>query len=89
MFTKIASLTTLSLTALLALTPLEIAQSAHDREDGDNAVAKMEMILIDKSNNTRIRELKTYTKDKGEDEMKLMFFLSPADVKDSAFLTYD
>ena len=89
MLLKSLTLTTLTLTTLLAFSAQEIAQKAHDREDGDNAIANMKMILIDKNNNTRERELKTFTKDKGEDEMKLMFFLSPADVKNTAFLTYD
>lgn len=89
MLLKLITLTTLSLTTLFALSAQDIAQKAHDRDDGDNSVANMKMILIDKSNNTRTRELKVFTKDKGDDEMKLMFFLSPADVKNSAFLTYD
>lgn len=89
MLLKLITLTTLSLTTLFALSAKEIAQKAHDRDDGDNSVANMKMILIDKNNNTRTRELKVFTKDKGEDEMKLMFFLSPADVKNTAFLTYD
>jgi hypothetical protein len=89
MLLKLITLITLSFTTLFALSAQEIAQKAHDREDGDNSVANMKMILIDKSNNTRSRELKVFTKDKGDDEMKLMFFLSPADVKNTAFLTYD
>lgn len=89
MLLKTLLTTTLTLTSLFALTGQEIAQKAHDRDDGDNATAKMKMILMDKNENQRIRELKTFTKDKGEDKLKLMFFLSPADVKNTAFLTYD
>ncbi len=44
---------------------------------------------IDKNNHKRIRDMKTFSKDKGEDELKLIFFLSPSDVKNTAFLTYD
>jgi len=72
-----------------AISGLEIAQKVHDREDGDNSVSQMKMILIDKKGTKRVRDLKTFTKDKGEDKLKLMFFLSPADVKNTAFLTYD
>lgn len=89
MLLKLITLTTLSLTTLFALSAQDIAQKAHDREDGDNSVANMKMILIDKNENARVRELKVFTKDKGDDELKLMFFLSPADVKNTAFLTYD
>jgi hypothetical protein len=33
--------------------------------------------------------MKTYSIDVGDDEKKLIFFLSPSDVKNTAFLTYD
>lgn len=89
MILKTALLASLTLSTLFALTGQEIAQKAHDRDDGDNSISTMTMTLIDKHNDKRVRELKTYTKDKGDDTHKLMFFLAPADVKDTAFLTYD
>jgi outer membrane lipoprotein-sorting protein len=89
MLLKIFAFTTLTLTSLFALTGQEIAQKVHDREDGDNSTSLMKMVLFDKNGNTRVRDLKTFTKDKGEDTLKLLFFLTPADVKNTAFLTYD
>ena len=89
MILKTLLLATLSLTPLLAITGLGIAQKVHDRDDGDNITSQMKMTLIDKSAHKRVRQLTTYTKDKGEDTLKLMFFLSPADVKNTGFLTYD
>ena len=47
------------------------------------------MILIDKKGQERVRKIAKFMKDKGEDTYRLMFFLHPADVKDTAFLTYD
>lgn len=47
------------------------------------------MILIDKKGHERRREIKIFSKDKGKDTLKMQFFLSPADVKDTGFLTYD
>lgn len=79
----------LALTPLLGITGVEIAQKVHDRDEGDNHTSKMKMILVDKNGNRRVRELKTFAKEKGEDTLKLMFFLSPADVKETGFLTYD
>ena len=67
----------------------EIMQKVEDREDGDNSTSDMEMILIDKNKKKRIRKIKTFTKDKGEDIFRLMFFQYPPDVKDTGFLTYD
>ena len=67
----------------------EIMQRVQDRDDGDDQTSKMQMILIDKRGKQRVRELTTFAKDKGEDDYSMMFFLSPADVKDTGFLTYD
>jgi outer membrane lipoprotein-sorting protein len=77
--------------ALAAETPTgrEIMDRVDARDDGDNAVQDMEMVLIDKGGNQRVRKIRSYRKDKGEDKQTIMFFLSPADVKDTGFLTYD
>jgi hypothetical protein len=66
-----------------------IMEKVENRDDGDNRVADMEMVLIDKKGKKRIRKIKSFEKDKGADSLRLMFFLYPADVKDTAFLTYD
>ncbi|MEA2098667.1 MAG: outer membrane lipoprotein-sorting protein, partial [Campylobacterota bacterium] len=89
MILKTLLIASLTLSSLMAITGQEIAQKVHDRDDGDNSTSKMKMILIDKNGKKRIRDLQTFTKDKGEDKLKLMFFLTPADVKNIAFLTHD
>ncbi len=66
-----------------------IMEKVDARDEGDNQVADMEMILIDKRGKKRIRKIHTLRKDKGEDSLRLMFFLHPADVKDTGFLTFD
>jgi len=66
-----------------------IMEKVDARDDGDNQTSDMEMLLIDKNNKQRIRKIAAFSKDKGEDTYRLMFFLRPADVKDTAFLTYD
>ena len=66
-----------------------IVEKVDARDDGDNQTADMEMVLIDKKGQKRVRKIHTFSKDKGKDTLKLMFFLHPADVKDTAFLTYD
>src|SRR3989338_3610727 len=67
----------------------EIMQRVDDRDDGDNGSSEMEMALIDKSGHERSRKIRSFNKDKGEDKLRIMFFLEPADVKDTGFLTYD
>lgn len=67
----------------------EIVQKVDTRDDGNNIISKMKMVLIDKNEETRARDMVTYTKDFGKDIHKVIFFLEPSDVKNTAFLTYD
>ena len=66
-----------------------IMEKVDARDDGKTLEQDMLMVLIDKNGKERTRDLKSYSKDKGEDEQRTMFFKSPADVKNTAFLTYD
>ena len=71
------------------LTAREIMERVDARDDGDYATQDMEMILIDKRGNQRVRKLRSFARDVGKDDQSIMFFLSPADVEDTGFLTYD
>jgi hypothetical protein len=84
-------LTALPMGALAADDPQarEIMRKVQARDDGDNQTAEVHMVLIDSKNNRRVRELKSFRKDKGEDTLSILFFVSPADVKGTGFLTYD
>jgi len=85
--------------ACLATTPAAIADGTPTgrqimewvdaRDDGDDGVSDLEMILIDKRGGERVRTLRSFSRDVGEDTQTIMFFMSPADVKDTGFLTYD
>jgi len=70
-------------------TARKIMEKVNRRDDGDNQTADMKMILIDKNGNRRVRQIKVFSKDKGEDKHMLMFFYHPSDVKDTGFLTHD
>jgi outer membrane lipoprotein-sorting protein len=72
-----------------ALNPREIMERVDARDDGDNSTQDMEMILIDRNGGERVRNLRVFGRDEGKDEYSIMFFLTPADVKDTGFLTYD
>jgi hypothetical protein len=90
-------LTKFAVLAALAFLPMQLnAQTADQimakvetRDDGDNATSVMEMILIDKSGHRRKRSIRSFSKDQGPDMQRLMFFLEPADVRGTGFLTYD
>jgi len=76
----------------LALEPREIMQKVYDRDDGNNTVMEMDMILVDNKGDQRVRSVKSWKRDAGEggkDTETIMFFLEPADVKNTGFLTYD
>ncbi len=66
-----------------------IMEKVDARDKGDNQTSTMEMILIDKRGNQRVRRIAAYSKYKGEDRYQLMFFQHPPDIKDTAFLTWD
>ncbi|MBU2512306.1 outer membrane lipoprotein-sorting protein [bacterium] len=71
------------------LTAKEVMEMVDNRDDGETAISETTMVLIDKGGNQRIRKLKGYRKDYGQDKKNIRFFLSPADVRNVAFLAYD
>jgi hypothetical protein len=72
-----------------ALTARGIMEKVDARDDGDNMTARQEFILIDRNGHKRIKTTKAFSKDKGRDILRMSFFLAPADVKGTGFLTYD
>ena len=71
------------------LTAREIMERVDARDDGDNRTARISMTLIDQNGRERNRSLETFTKDRGQDILNLVFFAAPANVRDTGFLTYD
>ena len=74
---------------VFALNGREIMEKVNARDTGDRSITEMEMILIDKKGKKRVRKLKTFGLEKGKDSLSLMFFLSPGDVRNTGFLTFD
>lgn len=60
-----------------------------ERPDGDDRHSVMKMTLINKRGRKRIREVENYAKDYGKDKKTVMVFKQPADVKGTAFLSWD
>ncbi len=73
------------------LTGKQIIEKVYNRPTGDNQTSDLTMTLINKSGAQRVREIKQFTMDLGDVEKSIMFFLSPADVKNTSFMswTYD
>ena len=78
-----------SATPQTAPDPRVIMQQVHDRDDGDNLSCIMEMILIDRDGGKRVRRLSQFAKDKEADTLGLLYFLYPADVAGTGFLSWD
>jgi outer membrane lipoprotein-sorting protein len=67
----------------------QVAVNVDERDDGDDMTSSLEMTLINKRGQERVRKVTSYRKDYGEDDKMVMFFLEPADVKGTGFLTWN
>lgn len=65
----------------------DLAVKVHDRENGDDATSEGFMILVDKKDRKRVRELTTYSKDNGDLIRQIIRFRSPADIEGTGFLS--
>ena len=74
-----------------SLSGKQIIEKVYNRPAGDDQTSDLTMTLINKSGDQRVRKIKQFTKDLGNVEKSIMFFLSPADVKNTSFMswTYD
>lgn len=71
------------------MTARAVMEKVDARDDGDRSIAEMTMILIDRHGKQRSRTIRSFSLDKADDTYSLMFFLTPADVTGTGFLTYD
>jgi outer membrane lipoprotein-sorting protein len=74
-----------------SLSGKQIIEKVYNRPAGDDQTSDLTMTLINKSGDQRVRKIKQFTKDLGDVEKSIMFFFSPADVKNTSFMnwTYD
>jgi outer membrane lipoprotein-sorting protein len=70
-------------------TAAEIMQRVDERFDGDSSIAEVSMVLIDRRNRQRVRDLRIYAKDTAEDSKTLSLFETPADIRGTAYLHFD
>ena len=70
------------------LTAREIIEKVYNRPEGDDQTSNLTMTLENKSGKQRIRKIKQFTKDMGDIEKSIMFFQSPADVKNTSFMSW-
>jgi hypothetical protein len=67
----------------------EVMEAVDQLADGDTRAAQYTMVLIDRRERQRSRELTILSKDYGQDTRTLSTFNSPADIRGTAYLNYD
>jgi len=67
----------------------DIMRAVDNREDGDDLTQQMTQTLIDRNGNQRVRHMASFRKDYGKDKKMVVFFTEPANIRDTALLTFD
>lgn len=70
------------------LTGLQIVEKVYNRDTGEDSKGNLTMSLINAQGNKRVRKIKQFIKDFGKVEKKIMFFMSPADVRNTSFVNW-
>ena len=70
------------------LSGLEVVQKVYDRPEGNDMQSELTMTLTNSRGDARVREIKQFIKDMGKVEKKIMFFQSPADVRNTSFMNW-
>jgi len=70
------------------ITGLKIIENVYNRETGNDMQGDLTMSLINSRGDQRVRKIKQFVKDFGKMEKKIMFFVSPADVRNTSFMNW-
>jgi outer membrane lipoprotein-sorting protein len=70
------------------ITGLQIIENVYNRPVGDDSQSDLSMSLINSRGDQRVRTIKQFTKDFGAMEKKIMYFVSPADVRNTSFMNW-
>ncbi|MBN2090607.1 outer membrane lipoprotein-sorting protein [candidate division KSB1 bacterium] len=70
------------------ITGLQIIENVYNRPTGTDSQGDLTMSLINSQGDQRVREIKQFIKDFGASEKKIMFFVSPADVRNTSFMNW-
>ena len=67
----------------------DIAQNINARDEGEAVSRTLTMEMTDKRGKKRLRETRALRKYYGDERRTVIFYLTPKNVKDTAFLTWD
>lgn len=71
------------------LTAQAIMERVDARDEGSSSTAISTMVLIDRKDRQRSRQLKQYAKEYSDAQKYMAHFLTPADLKDTVYINYD
>jgi outer membrane lipoprotein-sorting protein len=74
------------LLALDKITGQKIIENVYHRPTAKDQASDLTMSLINSRGDSRIRKIKQFLKDYGSKEKKIMFFISPSDIRNTSFL---
>lgn len=66
----------------------EVMEKVYNRDQSDNRESNLKMILINKHGSERVRELKQLSASFAGVDKKIMFFISPQDVRGTSFMNW-
>lgn len=70
------------------MTGLGVMQNNYNRSTGDDMTSDLTMTLINSAGDRRVRKIKQFQKDFGDMDKKIMFFIAPADVRNTSFMNW-
>lgn len=92
MISKQSIFAVLSLSALCIAGPAmngqQVIESVYKRTQPKDQQGDLTMLLINSRGEERKREIRQFVKDDEQTEKKIMFFLSPADVRNTSFMNW-
>ena len=70
------------------MTGLQVIENVYNRPTGKDMKCDLTMTLINSRGDERVRRIRQFSRDFGDMEKKIMFFLSPADVRNTSFMNW-
>jgi outer membrane lipoprotein-sorting protein len=78
----------IGLSAQTSYSAQQIIDNVYNRATPSDQMGELTMTLENSRGNERVRVLKQYIKEDEDDTKKIMFFMSPADVRGTSFMTF-
>lgn len=87
-FVVLAGLISLAQPVWSQMNGKQIMEAVYTRPSGSDLQGDLAMTLTNKQGDERVRQLRQFITDNGSIEKTLMFFLSPADVRNTSFMSW-